>query len=306
MGLDEVGYCGLRTNINGKIQGPTKTRAKLHAYYDNNPTNCCASWFCSAATGIGYPEYTSFQDCEKNTLNYSVFFYGCNFNCLFCQNSSHKSELHLVDYTEISTTLKKGLNKDVTCICYFGGSPEPHFPFAINLSEQLLNQNNRIYRICWEWNGAGNEEMVQKAAQLSLKSGGTVKFDLKAYSPLIANALLGISPYTLKRVYKNFKNVAKIAEKRPNSPLINGCTLLVPYYIDKIEVEKIAKFIAEINPEIPYSMLVFHPSLFLKDLPITPRDQVKNCYEVAKKYLKNVHIGNLNLIGARNISDLFS
>lgn len=234
-----------------------------------------------------------------------MFFYGCNFNCLFCQNCSHKSELSLVEYTEISKTLKKGLHKDVTCVCYFGGSPEPHFPFALNLSEQLLKQNNKIYRICWEWNGAGNEEMVKRAAYFSLISGGTVKFDLKAYSPLIANALMGIPPYTLKRVYKNFKNVAKIAEKRPNSPLITGCTLLVPYYIDKFEVEEIAKFIAEINPEIPYSMLVFHPSLFLKDLPITPIDQVKDCYEVAKKYLNNVHIGNLHLLGLNNINSRF-
>ena len=31
-------------------------------------------------------------------------------------------------------------------------------------------------------------------------------------------------------------------------------------------------------------------------MPITPKSQVKRCYEVAKKYLKRVHIGNIHLL----------
>jgi pyruvate formate lyase activating enzyme len=80
-------------------------------------------------------------------------------------------------------------------------------------------------------------------------------------------------------------------------PVLTATTLLVPFYVDEKEVEEIAKFIANLNPEIPYSLLVFHPDFYMRDLPITPREQVKHCYEAAKKYLDNVNIGNQQLLG---------
>ena len=72
--------------------------------------------------------------------------------------------------------------------------------------------------------------------------------------------------------------------------------MLVPYYVDKIEVESIVKFISEINPDIPYSLLVFHPDFYMRDLPITPKSQVYESYEIAKKHLSKVKIGNEHLL----------
>ncbi|MHA1338746.1 MAG: radical SAM protein [Promethearchaeota archaeon] len=305
IGENEISFCGIRRNENGKLIGPTKTRAYLHAYFDLNPTNCCAAWFCPAATGCGYPKYSYYEGGENNTYNYSVFFYGCSFNCLYCQNSSHKTELNsafLYNSTKIENAEIMALKPKTSCICYFGGSPEPHFPFALNLSNRVLKKaksQNRIMRICWEWNGCGNPILVEKAAKISLKSGGIVKFDLKAFDPLVARALIGVEENILKRVYENFKLVSKYIEHRPEIPLLTAVTLLVPYYIDEQEVEKIAKFIANINDEIPYSLLIFHPCFYLVDLPVTPLEQVKKCYEKAKKHLKNINVGNLHLLGLR-------
>jgi pyruvate formate lyase activating enzyme len=71
------GYCGLRENINGKLVTKVdKNNALAYTYLDPLPTNCCASWFCPESTEHGY--------------NLATFFYGCNFDCLFCQNYSHK------------------------------------------------------------------------------------------------------------------------------------------------------------------------------------------------------------------------
>ena len=293
MGSGDIGFCGIRKNINGKIVGPTQDKALLHEYYDRNPTNCCAAWFCPAQTGCGYPKFTQYENGEYRTLNHSIFFYGCNFNCLYCQNASHKTQQHLVSYTSIERVFHKAIRDDVTCVCYFGGSPEPHFPFALNLSEKLI-ENPGVKRICWEWNGGGNQKLVLKAANYSLISGGNVKFDLKAYNPLVSKALLGVS---VERTYQNFINVANLFDQRPEVPLLTATTLLVPYYVDEVEIASITQFIADINPHIPYSMLVFHPQFFLSDLPITPISQVKTCYQTAKKNLKNVHVGNLHLLG---------
>ncbi|MFN3384585.1 MAG: radical SAM protein, partial [Archaeoglobaceae archaeon] len=71
----------------------------------------------------------------------------------------------------------------------------------------------------------------------------------------------------------------------------------VPYYVDEKEVEGIASFMASIDENVPYSLLVFHPDYLLRDLPITPKEQVLNCFKVAKRFLKRVNIGNLHLLG---------
>ena len=263
--------------------------------------NCCAAWFCPAGTGLGYPKYACKPGAEIGYSNYAVFFYGCNFNCLFCQNSDHKNlgQGRLVGVEDFVGEVLE--DKRYTCICYFGGSPEPQLPFAIKASKMVLEGkgSKRIVRICFEWNGCGNPKLVREAAELALESGGNLKFDLKAFNPNLSLALSGVSN---RRAYENFEFVAReFYDKRREVPVLTATTLLVPGYVDHVEVEGIAKFISELNPEIPYSLLVFHPDFMMRDLPITPVKQVKLCYEAAKKHLRNVNIGNLHLLGLSGV-----
>ena len=132
IGPGERGYCGLRKNQNGVLMSSINAdNALLHAYLDPHVTNCCASWFCPAATGLGYPRYSHTPKWEQGFYNYSVFFYGCNFNCLFCQNHSHK---HYKEgkLTPIDTFIDDVQSQEkISCICHFGGSPEPQLHFAL-------------------------------------------------------------------------------------------------------------------------------------------------------------------------------
>jgi pyruvate formate lyase activating enzyme len=298
IGNGERGFCGLRENIDGKLKSLTNPdQAILYTYPDPHVTNCCAAWFCPAGTGLGYPKYACKPGAEVGYLNYAVFFYGCNFNCLFCQNSSHK-DINQKWTVKIDDFVGEVLrNQRYTCVCYFGGSPEPQLPFAVKVSKRILEEkeSSRIIRICFEWNGCGNPKLVKEIAQLALESGGNIKFDLKAFNPNLSLALSGVLN---KRAYENFELIAReFYDKRKEVPVLTATTLLVSGYVDHVEVEQIAKFIAELNPEIPYSLLVFHPDFMMRDLPVTPVKQVKLCYEAAKKHLKNVNIGNIHLLG---------
>ncbi|MHA1592564.1 MAG: radical SAM protein, partial [Candidatus Heimdallarchaeaceae archaeon] len=153
---------------------------------------------------------------------------------------------------------------------------------------------NRIARICWEWNGFGNKHYIKKAATLSLKSGGNIKFDLKAWDSNIHQALTGVKNEV---VLENFSYVGReFFDLRPNLPILNATTLLVPGYVDEVEVESIASFISSINENIPYSLLGFYPQFEFSDLPLTTLDLAEKCYKVASKYLKNVNIGNRHLL----------
>ena len=298
---NDVSYCGLR-NIqlrkSGQLPYPSKSKGYIHGYIDPNPTNCCNGWFCPAGTSSGYPKFSNFEGPEFGTYSYAAFFYGCSYNCLGCQNSSHKlfSKKNLFDVETLATQIVK--NEKITCLCYFGGTPEPQLPFSINLAEKILEKikdRKRVMRICWEWNGTGNREWIEKCMQIAIKTGGNIKFDLKSFNKKLNLALCGISN---KRTLENFKFLAEnYFGTRKDLFELSGCTLMVPGYTDHEEVDQIAKFVSDINPEIPYSLLIFHGDYQMRDLGITPRKQVLKSLDIAKKYLKNVHLGNKFLLG---------
>jgi pyruvate formate lyase activating enzyme len=276
MGNGDIGFCGLHYNRAGKRAHRYSTHTALsYMYLDLLPTNCCATWFCQGSKEPGY--------------NLAVFFYGCNFNCLFCQNASHKNLSGATVVTE-DEMVAAAIDSRVRCVCFFGGSPEPQLPFALRVARRIIKESNNNKHICWEWNGCGNPKLVKKAAEMAADSGGTVKFDLKAYHPNICRALCGVDNQ------QAFRNFQMLAEEFPRTGILTATTLLVPFYIDQQEVESIVKFIANLNSDIPYSLLIFSPHFYLHDLPVTPKWQVNKCYSVACQYLERVHLGNKHLL----------
>ena len=297
MGEGEIGYCGLRGNRGGRIFTVAPPGKALLSYYlDPHVTNCCNSWFCPAGTGRGYPRYAVREGPETGYYNLALFFYGCGFNCLFCQNWTHKqlNKAPAVSAEEL-VNLTLG-NERITCWCWFGGSAEPQLPFAVNASRLVVESKprDRVLRICYEWNGDGNPALVERALEPVVESGGNVKFDLKAYSPAIHMALTG---FDNRRVLENFEMVyRKFYDRRRGMPVLAATTLLVPGYVDASEVDAIAGFIASLDDTIPYSLLVFHPDFMMQDLPITPHRQAFEAYRAAKKHLKHVELGNIHLL----------
>jgi pyruvate formate lyase activating enzyme len=239
---------------------------------------------------------------ERGYLNLSVFFYGCNFDCLYCQNSSHKQleEGRYITAEDLAQQVK--LKEEITCICYFGGSPEPQLPFSIKVSKLAKEYAyDRVMRLCWEWNGCGDPKLVNNVAKLALDSGGNMKFDLKCYTPSLSVALSGVDN---SRAYSNFEMVArKYYPQRPDVPVLTATTLMVPGYVDVKEIEHIAGFIAKLDESIPYSLLVFHPDYAMRDLPYTSLKQAQESYITASGLLDNVNVGNLHTFGMRNMSE---
>jgi len=293
IGEGEKGYCGLRENINGKIYGGEIEKGKLSYYFDPLPTNCVGEWVCGA-TGRGYPEFSYKNGIEYGYKNLAVFYHACSFNCLFCQNYSFKKYTFEEKYIS-PEMLASVIDEKTSCICYFGGDPGPQILHSIKTSEiAIKNKKNKILRICWETNGNLNQKYLEKMIEISLKTGGCIKFDIKAYDENLNIALCGVSN---KKTLENFKFASRFFNERKEPPLLIASTLLVPGYVDEKEVKKISEFIADLNPEIPYSLLIFYPEFYLLDLPITPKETVFSCYEIARNSgLKNVHIGNLHLL----------
>jgi len=277
--------------------GGTPEKGILQWYYDPLPTNCVAWWFCPGCTGTGYPKYAYKRGAETGYANLAVFYGACSLDCLYCQNWHYRNLAAKLSPVMSAESLAAKADSHVSCICYFGGDPSVQMPHALKASQMALERardEGRILRICWETNGYWKKEPALKAAELSYISGGNIKFDLKTWDDNLNKALCGVSN---KPTLEQFKTIGeKYFKKRSELPILTASTLLVPGYVDVEEVEALAKFIAEIGSEIPYTLLAFYPQYTMRDLPTTNRDLAYKCRDAAEKYVKNVRIGNVSLL----------
>ncbi|MFQ5854928.1 MAG: radical SAM protein [Anaerolineae bacterium] len=280
IGEGRRGFCGLRTVRNGRLVhlAGTPQRGILHWYRDPLPTNCVADWVCAGHRQVG---------CH----NLAVFYASCTLNCLFCQNWH---------FREVSPTRRRGIsaaqlagvaNPRTFCVCYFGGDPASQMPHALAVSQRLAEQG---VVVCWETAGTSNPKLLDRAVQLSLETGGCIKFDIKAYCEALHTALTGASN---RRTLGNFARAARRFDERPEPPLVVASTLLVPGYVDAAEVGRIARFIADLNPSIPYALLGFGPHFYMPDLPRTSVRHADAAEAAARAAgLTNVRVGNRHLL----------
>ncbi|MEO0124512.1 MAG: radical SAM protein [candidate division WOR-3 bacterium] len=278
IGNNNTGYCGVRKNIQGKISGPNDEWAYVDWYHDPLPTNCVADWVCEGSKDYGYK-------------NLAVFYEGCTFNCLFCQNwqfKERKNKATVMDIAQYADPL-------TSCICYFGGDPTPFAHHTIALSKEILERKrNKKFRVCWETNGSIAPNLMKEWVEIALRTNGCIKIDLKTFSEELNIALCGVSNNNTK---ENIKLVADYMEKREKPPILVVSTLLVPGYIDEYEITEMAKFLSSINTKIPWSFLGFYPHFYFNDLPQTPRRQADQALKIAEKYgMKNTRIGNIHLL----------
>jgi pyruvate formate lyase activating enzyme len=293
---DKRGFCGITENRNGTLHrvAGTPGRGFVEYYHDALPTNCVAAWTCSecerghytnsrrSSFGIGGQEY-----------NLAVFYQSCTFDCLFCQNWHFRRDLENPRKWS-ARQLADAVNNQTRCVCYFGGDPASQMPHSLAASHEIMKRHSGKVHMCWETNGSSNPNLMRAAARLALKSGGTIKFDLKAFTSVLHYALTGSSNYN---TLNNFRLLANMARERPDPPLLCAATLLVPGYIDLEEIRNIARFIADCDTSIPYSLLAFSPAYLFPDMPVTSAEHAHRAKEICiEEGLTRVIIGNRHLL----------
>jgi pyruvate formate lyase activating enzyme len=281
IGEGQRGFCGLREVQDGRLRhlAGTPRAGMLHWYRDPLPTNCVADWVCSGSR-------------QRGKHNLAVFYAACTFDCLFCQNW-HFRETDPRRSAKLSARqLADAADPRTYCVCYFGGDPASQMAHALAAS-RLLAERGVV--VCWETNGSGHPRLMERALELSLASGGCVKFDLKAFDETLHRALTGA---TNRRTLDNFARAAARFEERPDPPPVVASTLLVPGYVDAEEVGRVARFIADHDPRIPYALLAFAPQFYLHDLGTTTRRQAEEAETAARAAgLTRVRVGNRHLLG---------
>ena len=220
-----------------------------------------------------------------------LYYQSCTLDCLFCQNWQFREVSPERGHTLSATQLAAAANSRTYCVCFFGGDPTSQMPHALAAGRRLAAAG---VVVCWETAGTSNSKLLDHAVELSVSTGGCIKFDLKAFDEHLHIALTGSSN---QRTLENFTRAAGRCRERPEPPLLIASTLLIPGYTDAAEVERIARFIAALNPDIPYALLGFVPRFQMKDLPRTSVRHAEDALAAARRAgLHNVRIGNGHLL----------
>jgi pyruvate-formate lyase-activating enzyme len=184
---------------------------------------------------------------------------------------------------EFETTVKRLKVKRATL---GGGEPtlDPELPDLVELLEglgikTLLITNGHIL----------NGKLLERLEKAGL-SGAQIS--IKAYDDFIHRFYTG---QTNKSVLENFKILANTQIK------LIAESILIPGLIEESEIERIAEFIASVNPAIPYRIDGFIP---LSDTPWKrpSQEELSRVAQIAKKHLWIVNYLNFEIAHGKSES----
>ncbi len=259
----QTGLCGARKNENGKI--------------------VCANYGRITSLALDPIEKKPLKHFRPGSLILSVGSYGCNLRCPFCQNH------------EIS----------------MAGEGDVHSPYVPpqRLADLALEWKERAGNIGIAY--TYNEplvgwEYVRDTARLVKENGmanvlvtnGTAAPEiLEELLPLIDAMnidLKGFRAEYYRKLGGDLDTVKTFIARAVTACHVELTTLIVPGENDSPEeMEAQARWIADLNPEIPLHITRFFPQYHMLDRKPTEIQSLRRLAETAGQYLTNVSLGNV-------------
>ena len=200
--------------------------------------------------------------------SFYIYNHGCNINCPSCSYRLKKTKENekidsYLSVDEIKQTLRK---LDIDKVHFIGGEPTTYTSLG-EIADFVKNELG-LYTKIGHSNGFNVPPDNIDAMSISIKT----------HSAKLHVEYAGVSNAC---VLENF------AETYRRGVKVDASTVFVPQIIECGEIEKVAKFVAEIDPNIPYHIVGYVPvpnSPWRKAMP----QEVKEAEKVAQKYLTNV------------------
>jgi len=218
------------------------------------------------------------------TSSYSIATVGCNFKCLFCQNADisqmpHDSRQIRGEEMTPEIVLEEAVRSRSATISYTYTEPTIFFEFALDIAGPA---SSRGLRNIFVSNGYMTEECLKEI--YPNLHGANV--DLKGFSDKYYKDVCGAK---LEPVLKTLELMRKMGV------WVEVTTLLVPGLNDsKEELEQLAKFLVNLDPDIPWHISRFHPTYRLMHIRSTPPESIRKAKDIVYEAgLKYVYTGNL-------------
>ena len=258
----QTGFCRARRNINGVI------------------TSINAHWITSLA--LDPIEKKPLYHFYPGSKILSIGSFGCNLACPFCQNHSIATMSSQNKYAKYMSS-EEIVNLAVDFI------PQSNIGLAFTYNEPLIGFEFVL-------------ETSKRAKQFKLKTvlvtNGTISekylMEILPYIDAMNIDLKGFAQEFYAKLNGNLEQVKHTIELSHSRTHVELTTLIIPGENDSEEdMEKEARWIASVNPEIPLHLSLFFPNHLWMDKEITPLDTLIKLERIAKQYLKHVHLGNV-------------
>ncbi len=193
----------------------------------------------------------------------------CNFNCQACTYKAREIEREVLEVEKIRKALEK---IELRTISFLGREPttNPQLQEMVEIVKNKFNVHTRILT-----NGSNPIPRGIDAASVSIK----------AYDDEIHKNYTGASNVN---VLKNFVQTYKLGVE------VKASSVFIPEYIDHQEIEKISRFMANVDPAIPYHIIGFVPFVEVPWRAPTLQE-IEEVVGIAQKYLKRVTFSLPNL-----------
>jgi len=265
------GICGVRKNVGGDLDLLVYGRA--------------------AAVNIDPIEKKPLFHFYPGTPVFSFGTMGCNFRCDFCQNwdisqyhKTHEDEAIMESGVELSPddVIKECVERNIPSVAFTYNEPGIFFEYAFDTAK-LAHENG--IKTVYVSNGFENRAALEKIRPYL----DAINTDLKAFTE---DYYMKICGGRLKPVKDNIKWIWK------NGIWQEITTLIVTNHNDsEDELKKLADFLVNISPDIPWHISRYFPAYRMTDPP-TPVETLEMAYDIGKKAgLKYVYAGNIRLSG---------
>ncbi|RLC32594.1 MAG: AmmeMemoRadiSam system radical SAM enzyme [Deltaproteobacteria bacterium] len=218
------------------------------------------------------------------TLSYSIATVGCNFKCVFCQNSDisqmpSDSDRILGNHTNPDQIVKNARESGSATIAYTYTEPTIYFELAVDTARQAASAGIRNVFVT---NGYMTEECLAEI----YPDLHAANVDLKAFSGEFYRKQCGakLEP-VLNTLYK----------MKEMGVWLEVTTLLIPGLNDSdAELRALARFLADLDTNIPWHISRFHPTYRLTDVPATPPEVIRRARDIGYEAgLAYVYSGNI-------------
>jgi len=261
----KYGFCGVRQNIDGKLY--TKVYGEVIAAH------------------VDPIEKKPLYHFLPGTLTFSMATMGCNFRCVFCQNwelsqRTEKKNGGLAGQKFLPEEIVKAAKENgCQSISYTYTEPTIFFEYAYETAK--LAKENGLYNTF-----VTNGYMTDEALETINPYLDACNVDLKSFNEDFYKKICKAS---LKPVLDSIRFMKKLGI------WVEITTLIVPELNDgEKELTQIARFIASIDPDIPWHISRFHPDYKYTSGPATPIKTLRMAFSIGKKEgLNYIYIGNV-------------
>ncbi len=259
---DKTGICGVRKNLNNKLY--LLVYGKI-ASMNDDPI-----------------EKKPLYHFLPKTKSFSIGTAGCNFKCDFCQNfeisQAPKQGRIFGEEIKPEEIVKRAIQAGCRSISYTYNEPAIFIEFVKDTAK--LAKKKKLKNVLVT-NGFFSKESFDYISNYV----DAMNIDLKSFS----------DEFYIKYCGGRLNPVLETIKMAHNKGIhIEITTLLIPGLNDsEKELEKIAKFIASVDKNIPWHISRFFPMYKMLNKPFTPVSTLEKAEKIGKKYLNYVYMGNI-------------